>query len=412
MARTILHVDLDAFFASVEQRDDPSLRGRPVIVGGHSRRGVVCAASYEVRPFGVRSAMSMVEALSRCPDAVVLTPRMSHYAEVSREFFDVLGHWSPLVEGLSLDEAFLDVSGEERLFGDGVAIARGIKAEVRERLQLVASVGVASCKFAAKIASDLGKPDGLLTVPEDVAGFLAPLPVGRLWGVGRVTEGALARLGLRTIGDVARTDESVLRPTVGAEVARHLSALARGHDTRPVVSDRAPVSVGAEETFDRDLHSTTALLPQLLTQADRACARLRRQGLRARVVTVKVKYADHRSVTRRRTLPAPLTDQREIGRIAVLLLDEVPEIERRGVRLIGVSLGGLVDGNEPAGKSAPTQLSLGVDLPAAAAESAPLDVARSETLGRVLDTIADRFGGGAIRRAITMPESTAEDDSQ
>ncbi len=396
MTRTILHVDLDAFFASVEQRDDPSLRGRPVIVGGHSRRGVVCAASYEVRPFGVRSAMSMVEALSRCPDAVVISPRMGHYAAISREFFDVLGHWSPLVEGLSLDEAFLDVSGEERLFGDGETIARGIKAEVRERLSLVASVGVAPCKFAAKIASDLGKPDGLVRVPADVAGFLAPLPVGRLWGVGKKTESSLARLGLRTIGDVARAGASALSPTVGVDTAQHLTALAQGQDARPVVTERAAVSIGAEETFGRDLRTTDELLPHLLSQVDRACARLRRAGGRARVVTVKVKYADHRLVTRRRTLDAALTDQREIGRVATALLDEVPDIARRGVRLTGVSLGGLSDDEAQA---APTQLPL---LVAAEKEAETVDRARGENLGRVLDTIAGRFGGGAIRRAITL----------
>jgi DNA polymerase-4 len=383
--RAILHVDLDAFYASVEQRDDPSLRGRPVIVGGHHRRGVVLAASYEVRPFGVRSAMPMVEALRLCPKAVVLSPRMDHYAEISDEFFEVLRRYSPLVEGLSLDEAFLDVSGEERLFGDGPTIARKIKDEVRASLRLIASVGVAPTKFVAKIASDVGKPDGLVVV-DDVLAFLHPLPVSRLWGVGKKTEAILDRIGLYTIGDVARAGEAHLRPSVGAESARHLVSLSRGLDDRDVIADRAPVSIGHEDTFDRDHHDRATLGEKLLDQADRVCARVRARNLRARTITVTVKYADHTRVSRRRTLPAATADGRLVGRTAVELLVEVPDIEQRGVRLTGVSLSSL----EPAETASQLDLLQPREAPAA------------DALGATLDKIHEKFGDDAIRRAVHL----------
>jgi DNA polymerase-4 len=382
--RAILHVDLDAFYASVEQRDDPSLRGKPVIVGGHHRRGVVTAASYEVRPFGVRSAMPMAEAMRLCPQAIVLTPRMDRYAEVSEDFFAILRRWSPLVEGLSLDEAFLDVTGEERLFGDGPTIARRIKDQVRGELQLVASVGVASCKFAAKIASDLKKPDGLVVVGE-VEPFLRPLPAWRLWGVGKKTEAILQRLGLSTIGDVARAGEAYLKPSLGAESARHLSLLARGIDDRDVINDRAPVSIGHEDTFDRDHHQRAVLAEKLLDQADRVCARVRGRLLRARTITIKIKYADHTRVSRRTTLEAATSDGRVVGKAAVELLQQVPDIEQRGVRLSGVSLSAL----EPA--TAPQQLLLGEKKPGA-----------GDALGAALDKIHEKFGDHAISRAIHL----------
>ncbi len=382
MARAILHVDLDAFYASVEQRDDPALRGRPVIVGWPSKRGVVCAASYEARRFGIRSAMPMARALQLAPrDAAFVAPRMGHYAAISGDFFAILGRYSPLVEGLSLDEAFLDVTGEERLLGDGPAIGRAIKQRVREELSLVVSVGVAPCKFVAKIASDLGKPDGLLVV-DDVRAFLHPLPVGRLWGVGAATEGELARLGLRTIGDVARVGAPTLAHRLGAGAAEHLVALANGIDERSVEPERMPVSIGHEETFNHDLRDRAALALHLLEQADEACARLRKSGLRARVVTVKVKYADHEMVTRRTTLARATTDGRVVGATARRLLAEVPAIETRGVRLTGVSLSGLMD------KEGARQL----DLDEKQAQ-------RGERLGDALDAIAERFGRGAVRRA-------------
>jgi DNA polymerase IV len=388
VARTILHVDLDAFYASVEQRDDPSLAGKPVVVGGHHRRGVVLAASYEARKFGLHSAMPMAQALKLCPRAHVVSPRMGYYGQVSGEFFAILHRYSPLVEGLSLDEAFLDVTGEERLYGDGPAIAGAIKACVREELKLVASVGVAPCKFAAKIASDLRKPDGLVTIAEGgVRAFLEPLPVTRLWGVGKVTEQELRAFGLTTIGDVARADLDVLERRLGRDTARHLRALAEGEDDRAVVPDRAPVSIGHEDTFDRDLRDREALGRHLLDQSDRACARLRDLGLRARVLTVKVKFADHQRTSRRITFPRATTDGRVVGPAARRLLADVPGVEARGVRLTGVSLSGL----EPA--EAPRQLVLD-----------EAKVERGEQLGATLDRIAGKFGRAAIRRAVLLDD--------
>jgi DNA polymerase IV len=391
-ARDILHVDLDAFYASVEQRDDPSLRGKPVIVGGHRTRGVVLAASYEARPFGVRSAMPMVRALAACPRAVVIPPRMHHYADVSEQFFAILRRFTPLVEGLSLDEAFLDVTGERRLFGDGPTIARAIKQAVRDELALVASVGVATCKFAAKIASDVGKPDGLVVVDELTA-FLHPLPVGRLWGVGQVTEAELRALGIATIGDVARADGDMLARRLGRDTAEHLRALARGDDPRDVVPDRMPVSIGHEDTFDSDCRAREQLAKHLLDQADRACARLRAHGFRARTVTVKVKYADHVRVSRRETLPRATSDARVVGRVTARLLAAVPDVERRGVRLTGVSLSGLT------AAGAPRQLVLD-----------EREAERGEQLGATLDRIAGKFGRAAVQRAVLLGDQAVARD--
>jgi DNA polymerase-4 len=382
--RNILHLDLDAFYASVEQRDNPSLVGKPVVVGGDARRGVVCAASYEARKYGVKSAMSMGMALRACPHAVVIRPRFDAYQAASGEFFSILSEYSPLVEGLSLDEAFLDVTGEERLFGDGPTIARTIKDRVRAEIRLTVSAGVAPSKFVAKIASDLRKPDGLVVVEHgQETAFLHPLPVGRLWGVGKVTEETLRQLGLTTIGDVARYDVARLARRLGADSASHLAALAAGLDDRDVEPDRAPVSIGHEDTFMEDLHARPPLEVHLLDQADRVCARLREGGHRARVVTLKVKYADHSRTSRRRTLPRPTADGRLVGATARALLAEVTDIERRGVRLTGVSCSGL----EPA--DAPRQLGFDDD----AAE-------RGEALGKALDKIAARFGSGSVKRAV------------
>ncbi len=381
--RSILHVDLDAFYASVEQRDDPSLRGKPVVVGGHEKRGVVLAASYEARPFGVKSAMPMVEALRLCPKLIVVKPQMGKYAQDSARFFAILDRYSPLVEGLSLDEAFLDVTGEERLYGDGPTIARTIKDCVRDELKLVASVGVAPSKFVAKIASDLGKPDGLVTVPAGgERAFLHPLPVSRLWGVGKVTEAELHQLNLRTIGDVSRAGYDVLSLRMTPDQARHLCALADGVDPRDVVSDRAPVSVGHEDTFDRDVFVRDELAKHLLDQTDRVCARLRDLELRCRVVTLKVKYPDHRRTSRRATLDRPSSDGRVIGKVVVSLLAGVPEIDRRGVRLTGVSASDL------RGKDASRQLLFDEHK-----------AERGEKLGATLDKIAGKFGRAAIKRA-------------
>lgn len=391
--RTLLHVDLDAFYASVEQRDRPELAGKPVVVGGHERRGVVCAASYEARRFGVRSAMPMAQARSLCPQAIVVRPRMSHYASVSESFFGILGRYSPLVEGLSLDEAFLDVTGEERLFGDGRAIGVAIKKAVRSELFLVVSVGVAPAKLVAKIASDLGKPDGLLVVPAGgVQAFLAPLLVERLWGVGEVLKQALHGIGVRTVGDVVTVGRSALAARIGADAAERLEALARGADERPVDPDRSQVSIGSEDTFVEDVHDREELGIAILAQADRACERARAADVRARIVVLKVKYADHTLVTRRTTLERPTADGRVVARTAQKLLGDVPGVERRGVRLTGVSLAGLDD------EDAPRQL--GFD---------EADAERGERLAATLDAVRAKFGGAAVKRAVHI--DVTEDDT-
>lgn len=335
--RTVIHFDMDAFFASVEQLDDPDLRGKPVLVGARSRRGVVAAASYEARPMGIRSAMSMVEALRRCPDAVVVRPRRARYVELSRRVFRVFGRYTPLVEGLSLDEAFLDVTGSRSLFGDGVTIARRIKQEIRTEIGLTGSAGVAPNKFAAKIASDLEKPDGLTVVaPDGVAAFLAPLPLERMWRVGPKARTKLRAVGLKTIGDLARTDASVLEQILGSwgPVAR---ALARGQDDRPVVVGAPPKSLGTECTFDDDLTSREALLRPILSQSMQVADRLVDKGLWARVVTLKIKYGDHRIRTRQVQLPQAVADTDTIFQAASALLDRFDDLAA-GVRLTGVSV--------------------------------------------------------------------------
>src|SRR5262249_31124503 len=300
--RTIVHVDLDAFFAAVEQRDDPSLRGKPVIVGGSARRGVVAACSYEARPFGVRSAIPMAEALRLCPHAVVVRHHMDRYADASAAFMRILGDFAPAVEALSFDEAFLDVTGCERLLGGARTVGRGIKRRVQGELALVASVGAAPIKMAAKIASDIDKPDGLRVVaPEQLLAFLHPLPMARLWGVGEVTQRKLAQLGLRTIGDVARYPEHALVARLGDVWGHHLAALARGEDPRDVEASDRPVSVGHRETFEHDHTEPHDLEIVILHQADRVGARLRRAGLRAGAVVLYVKYDDFAMITRRTT---------------------------------------------------------------------------------------------------------------
>jgi DNA polymerase-4 len=344
--RTILHVDMDAFYASVEQRDDHQLRGRPLIVGGSSRRGVVLAASYEVRPFGVRSAMSMAEALRRAPHAVVVPPRFDRYEAASTQVFAIFRRYTPLVEPLSLDEGFLDVTASRALFGDGEVVARAIKQDVWGELRLTASAGVAPCKFAAKIASDLRKPDGLVVVPQDgVASFLAPLPVERMWGVGPKTAPKMRQLGLSTIGDLARADtREMLRHfgTWGEEMVR----LARGEDDRDVDPCGLARSIGAEQTYDNDLEEVDAIRQTLLEHSSRVARRLIRNGLSARTVVVKVKYSDFKIRTRSATLPEPVQDTDAIYRAAVALLARLP-LESRRVRLTGVSVSGIEAGGPP-----------------------------------------------------------------
>jgi DNA polymerase-4 len=345
-SRTILHVDMDAFYASVEQRDDPKLRGRPVIVGGASRRGVVLAASYEVRPFGVRSAMSMAEALRRAPHALVVPPRRDRYEAASAQVFAIFRRYTPLVESLSLDEAFLDVTASRALFGDGEATARAIKGDVRAELSLTASAGVAPCKFAAKIASDLRKPDGLVVVPDDgVATFLAPLPIERMWGVGPKTAPRMRELGFATIGDLAQADAREVVRRFGTW-GEQMVLLARGEDDRDVNPLGVAQSIGAEETYENDLVEADAIRRTLLEHSSRVARRLIRNGMSARTVVVKIKYSDFKIRTRSATLPEAVQDTDAIYQAAVGLLARLP-LESRRVRLTGVSVSGIEPGGPP-----------------------------------------------------------------
>jgi len=320
----------------------------------------------------------------------VVRHRMDRYAAASRGLFAILGDYSPEVEGLSLDEAFLDVTASERLLGDGPTIGRAIKRRVTEELALVASVGVAPIKLAAKIASDIDKPDGLRVVPPDqLLGFLHPLPVGRLWGVGDTTREVLATMGLQTIGDVARYPEAALVARLGATTGHHLAALARGEDPRPVIAEHAPVTIGHQETFDDDLDDKGELAVILLDQADRVAARLRASDLRARAVVLIIKYDDFRQITRRTTLGAATSDGGVLARTAIELLGKVAIEPRKGgrVRLCGISAAEL----EP--RDAPRQL--GFD---------EADRARGERLGDAIDKLSARFGARTIRRAVHLDD--------
>ena len=385
----ILHVDLDAFYASVEQRDRPELRGKPVLVGGSRRRGVVLAASYEARPFGCRSAMPMAEAIRLCPSAEVVPPRMERYGELSHQFREILDAFTPLVEPISIDEAFLDVGGTERLHGPAPAVARAIKDRVRQELGLTASVGVAAVKFVAKIASDLGKPDGLVVVEaERTRAFLEPLPIERLFGVGPKTAKVLRGLGVETLGQVARHPLEALTARLGATHAAELQALARGEDARRVVPDRAAVSIGSEETFEEDLVDGPILRRHVTGQAERVAERLRRTSQLTACVVLKLKDPEFHITTRRRTLPAPTSDGRVIAKVALELLDAA-RVRAPGVRLSGVAATTITAAD------APRQLTL--DEPARA---------RGERLGETLDKIRDRFGRDAVGRA----ELLSDDD--
>jgi DNA polymerase-4 len=379
VSRVILHVDMDAFYASVEQRDRPELRGRPVVVGADPRgRGVVSAASYEARRFGIHSAMPIGRAYRLCPTAAFLPVDMDKYARESERIMAILADFTPLVEPLSLDEAFLDVSGSRALHGTGVDIARRIKARIREEVGLTASAGIAPNKFLAKIASDLEKPDGLVEVrPGQEAAFLRDLPLRRLWGVGPSAERELAALGARTIGDLARLGRGRLEARLGASGA-HLFELAQGIDERPVVPWHDPKSIGAEETFERDTRDVARLRATLLAQADRVAAELRTAGLRGRTVTLKLRFADFHTLTRRGTGAAPTADGGEIFRRVWAAFARVPRPQ--AVRLIGLSVSGF------AGASDPEQLSL-LGRPD-----------RSERLNRVTDEVRTRFGARALLR--------------
>lgn len=378
MPRQIIHVDMDAFYAAVEQRDDPTLRGQPVVVGARpGHRGVVSAASYEARAYGVRSAMSSAQAHRLCPQAVFLPVNMPRYLEVSRQIVGILGCFSPLLEQVSVDEAFLDVTGSRRLFGDAPAIGQQIKRRIRGELDLTASVGIAANKFVAKVASELGKPDGLVVVESgQEEEFLRPLPISRLWGVGKATEKRLLSLGIRTIGQLVQYPPALLERPFGAP-GRQLHELARGRDDRPVVTRREAKSVSSETTFQVDVREREVLVKTLRTLAEEVAFRLRGSGLRGRTVQLKVRFADFATLTRRQTLAQPSDATDTIYGAALELLTRL-DLGTRRVRLLGIGVSGF---------EAPVQAAL---FGEEETSHSPLDEA--------LDDLRRRFGRDKIRR--------------
>jgi DNA polymerase-4 len=377
--RAIIHLDMDAFYAAVEVLDDPELKGTPVIVGGSKERGVVSSASYEARKFGVHSAQPIATAARLCPQGVFLPVRMWRYQEISQQIFKIFQRFSPLVEPLSLDEAFLDVTGSTRLFGTPEEIARKIKEQVVEETGLTVSAGVAPSKFVAKIASDMQKPDGLTIVPEGkVEEFLEPLPIEKLWGVGKATRKILAHLGVRTIGDLGLLSSKLLVRKLGKQ-GLHLYLLAKGVDEREVEPEREVKSVGHEDTYPIDISDLKETRKQLLSLATRVAKRLRGYGLVGKTVTLKVKYYDFVQITRSITLGEPTDDNRKIFQTCCDLLEKT-EVGRRPVRLLGISLSQLSDSDET------KQLALfAVEEPD-----------RRRRLNKALDTISEKFGDEAI----------------
>jgi DNA polymerase-4 len=382
---TILHADADAFYASVEQRDDPRLRGRPVIVGG----GVVLAASYEAKAFGIRTAMGGTEARRLCPRAIVVPPRMSAYSDASKALFDIFEDASPLVEGLSIDEAFLDVRGLGHISGTPEEIARRLRRDVRERLGLPVTVGVARTKFLAKVASGVAKPDGLLVVPPDhELDFLHPLPVERLWGVGPATARKLHDRGLRTVGEVARVPEPTLVSILGPAAGRHLHALAHNRDPRPVQVGRRRRSIGSQCALGRSRRTPAEVDAVLVGLVDRVTRRLRAAGRIGRTVVLRLRFADFSRATRSHTLPGPTAHTHTILMTARWLLASArPEIERRGLTLVGIAVANLVDDR-------PLQLTL------------PFDRHAGSALDAALDEVRERFGSKAVTRAVLLGRDT------
>ena len=378
---TILHADLDAFYASVEQRDDPRLRGRPVIVGG----GVVLAASYEAKAYGIRTAMGGRRARALCPDAIVVGPRMPAYSEASKAVYRVFEDTTPLVEGLSIDEAFLDVRGLRRLSGTPVEIAERLRHNVLERVGLPLTVGVARTKFLAKVASAVAKPDGLLVVqPGRELAFLHALPVERLWGVGDVTAAKLRELGVDTVGDVARLPEGVLVSMLGVASGRHLHALAHNRDPRPVLPRRRRRSIGSQCALGRSRRSHADVEAVLVGLVDRVTRRLRAARRVGRTVVLRLRFGDFSRATRSYTLPEATCETMAVLAAAKgLLAASRPEIERRGLTLVGITVANLDDGDA-------IQLAL------------PLHPDRSAAVDAAVDAVRERFGVNAVRRAVLL----------
>ena len=385
--RAILHVDMDAFYASVEQRDNPDLRGKPVVVGGGSNRGVVAAASYEVRQFGVRSAMPMSEATRRCPQLIRVAPRMSHYKDVSSQIFEIFRSYTPLVEGLSLDEAFLDVTGSRALHGSGPHIAQSIKNTIREKTRLTASVGVAENKLVAKIASDLDKPNGLAIVTtENCRETLDPLPVQVIPGIGRQTLSRLHAVNIQTIADLRLAADHDLEPIFGRFTQRTRDR-ASGIDSRPVVSDREEKSVSAEETFDVDLSDRSRMDRELLALAETTAKRLRKSNLQAGTIQVKIRQSDFQTFTRQKSLQPPTNNTEQIyGMARELLTAWLESNPDARIRLLGVG----------SSKLSPAEQRDLFDF-----EGDPAQ----DGVDKALDDIQDRFGAASVGRARTLNRS-------
>ncbi len=409
-AEPILHVDMDAFYASVEQRDDPSLQGRPVVVGGAGGRGVVAAASYEARRFGIHSAMPMVQARRRCPDLVIVGNRFDRYREVSAQVMDLLGDITPLVEPLSLDEAFLDVAGAVRLFGDPPRIGHLIRARVREQLDLPCSVGVGPTKSVAKLLSGKAKPDGLLHwTADEVVGRLRPLPVRDLWGAGPKTVERLESYGLDTVGRVADTDLRTLQRIVGDVAGTKLHQLARGEDPRRVTTTEPARSISAESTFDEDVDDAEELHRHVLRLGEKVARRLRAAGHAGRTITLRVRFASFETITRSKTLPSPTDRTHDIVTVATGLLDAL-RLERVRVRLLGVGVSNLGDGG--GGQQLSLEAALGLDDPASddlgGPGGGPDGVSVGDPRWRELDTVADdvaaRFRGLRVSYAALLDD--------
>lgn len=382
----ILHIDMDAFYAAVELRDDPRLVGKPVVVGGSpTGRGVVSAASYEARKYGIHSAMPAAQAVRLCPKAVFIKPRMDHYASISKQIREIFFRYTSLVEPLSLDEAFLDVTGCEKLFGDGPSIGKQIKRVIADELRLVASVGVAPNKYLAKVASDLDKPDGFVIVePDQIESFLYPLAISRVWGVGPQTAKKFKSFGVETIGQLRNLPRDTLDRAFGLN-SEHFWRLARGLDTRSVVPDRNAKTVSHETTFSADIDDDEALEAWLLELTDQVGRRLRRHGILGRTVQIKVRFSGFHTITRSKTLTAPNQTTHLLWETAKALLATVRSEDRRSVRLLGMGVSNLTT-NEKKQQGLFDQD----------------EQVKANRMDAAADLIRDRFGGSAVKRGSSL----------
>lgn len=391
-AEPILHVDMDAFFVEVERLRHPELIGIPVVVGGGAKRGVVASASYEARTFGIRSAMPTAIARRRCPHLTVVPPDHNEYQRVSELVFNIFRSVTPLVEGLSMDEAFLDVSGLSRHKSTPVEIGHDVRKQIRQELELPASVGVASTKFVAKLASEAAKPDGLRHIPADqTIGFLHALPIRALWGVGEATHASLEGMGVETVGDLARLPERAVARRLGVAVGRHLSALSRGEDPRPIRPDHEAKSVSVTETYDRDLTSAEQIDTELIRLCDRLAGRLRRSGLAGQTVGLTVRYSDFVTISRHATLHVGIDNSRDLWRVLRQLKARVDWY--RPIRLLGVECSGLVE------LGGPRQLST---------EGSP----KWDDLAEAVESIRAKFGGESVGPARLQDGASASSETR